>query len=468
MGYGLLAWACFFLMFPIFIGNGNVNSQGMFSVFAYILMFMGFYQVQRRIHNRYIKVGFVCSIVAIFGYFMSEYVHMELAAFLCEMMLVVCMLMGVIKLCNDTLQKKIKHCLWLYGITCALLCLVYVNPKLLINSDFILFIVFLRLIVCLKLVSRCKDINSELKEVTIGQYHQKQIPVNKRNTMFMVLVLCSSLLVLYGSQTWMELAIAKQNEDRQNHVLYQSEVKQHGFLAGLGNISKVSEQSVFYDIMFTRFYLQDEAIAKAAKQIQIFRNGRDLYNGKQNIQMSEQAGWWYVADDASPIHGNYYENEESGCTFQVVLYDAQDAVLYDQTFPFTLQPVTETTYRGVGDGVAIQDMKVQGTNIMDAGSIRIAMWKMMQYEDIRELGVQLVFYQGEKEVTRSETQWHDVRQYQNVYRGEWHLSNEDELQYPSPKFDGLYISYDRVEVNLMKRNLHGDCTSVQFPLEPVS
>lgn len=468
MGYGLLAWACFFLMFPIFINVGTVNSQGIFGVLSYLLMFMGFYQVQRRIHNRFIQVGFICSIVALFGYFMNEYVSMELLAFLCEMLLVVCMLLGVIKRCNDALQKKIKHCLWLYGITCALLCLLYIKPKFLFETDIIWLVMLLRLIVCLKLVSRCKDINRELEEVTIGQYHQKQIPVNKRNTILMVLVLCGSLLVLYGSQTWMELAIANQNDDRRNHVLYQSEVKEHGFLAGLGNISQVNEQSRFYDIMFARFYLQDETIAKAAKQIQIFRNGNRLFSDKQSIQMIEQAGWWYVANDNGIIHGTYFENEEAAFTFQVVLYDAQDAVLYDQTFPFTLQPVKETTYHGSGDGVTIQDMKVQGTNIMDAGSLRIAMWKMMQYEDIRELGVQLVFYQGEKEVTRSETQWHELLQYQHVYRGDWHLSSEDEVKYPNPKFDGLYVSYDRVEVNLIKCDLSGNCTSVQFPLEPVS
>lgn len=480
MGFGLLAFASFLLLLTLRPLCITLNSTLGLQSFYYLFLFMGLYQVQRRIRNRRIYVAILCSIVMTILVFILPESFLRYVHDIIEPFIFLCMLYGVRDVCSERIQKRIQHFTMLYLLmfTLAILMAFFVNlPMRLSEADsftqaMIMIIGILRLVSSIMLILLCRAINFELMDMEIMGYREIQITHTRKHSRMMLLAAVSAILLLFFTQGFYIKSL-NQNKNAKKSVLFESELVNDMKLIGAGRMFTLNTGQSIYELDTLKLRTNKEEIIQNVYYIasELYRNDELIISTQELNEMHyaliEDAGegCYDITSKLLLTLESFERRLDQQISLQVKMYDSQKHLIKEAAFPIEQKDLK--TYRGSKDGITIEHLTCGTTMMIRSPDISISLFHLSNYRDYDTIKVQVLYDQNQQLVAQS-----NIMVYELISELPYHQGMEIHRTMDAMSKYGMRmdqdITYDHA---VLQMTFQGDDQAdkiIEIPLEPDS
>lgn len=483
MGFGILAFAYFLLMFPIRLNFSLfIPLAGLHSL-VYIFMLMGLYQVQRRMHHRLLSISMIlCILITVFMFTLPDQ-QVRWLIDITEPWMVLSVLYAVKKECNDKIQKSMRYFTILYVATYVLSIGIYLLSGFqVLTTQIMIPIVFIRFLLAIWIILLCRRVNSELEHMVVLEYREYHIPHTKKHTVLVITILIVSIVALYLTQgVYLKSMLTNTSSLKEIPIFYESSKVDDTYLTGLGidvtwpNVMTGLE----YDEPF--FYTKDEALMEQTfyMNVTLLKNGNkvDMYDTSTQVEdekddmvtarVVEKAEGYQMRMNRSMRFDSIEVASNDVIEMKVCLYDKQKEVLFDQTYE--IENRDALVYEGKGSGIRVKHILAGNTSLLTTPDMQISMLALPQYRDYDTMKFQMEYRKKDVVVARSNTITMEnisFMPYHQGYLDAYWGGNQswDERVFESEST----IDYDQAVLIIVFQGGTASDKTIELPLEKVS
>lgn len=466
MGFGIIAIACICMLSPI--GGGWYISSVSFSFIflLYLLIFLGIYVIQRRIQSPWLHAGiWGCGIFAALVLLLAE----DDARILTNILgpwLFLAILQGSKCECSEKTKNQIHRfmmcfLIW-YGCIAGFRIFGPIDDLFTTYGRWMLIcLVLLQLVITLWLFYLCLRINRELKGLEMIRRKEYVFPRTLRNTTMMLCVAPICLVVLYGLQGPYMRTILQQQPNLPQTILFEG-MQEDAYLTGSGYQSSVTQTEKEISIQELVLSLKDMQILSDAYTMEqhIYMDGnRKASIAKTTITKENNR---IAFDEVKPIDFLMIQKEQL-FKVEVVLYDQQDQLLYQNTFP--LQVDRGVAMHAKSEGITLHDLWIGKGQILRTPNVEFSLSTLQHLRQVDQLAMQVHFYKEATLVHSSAVIKQEIDITSTYLNGEsrlWMLSQD----WSTILLSNLYYGkYDQANIELTFIEQGNNIETITFPLE---
>lgn len=478
MGFGLLAFASFLLLFPLRILFSITSSNLVLQSVCYLFTFMGLYQVQRRIRNKKIYLAIFCSIIMSILVFVLPGSIQRYLQDIIEPFLFLCMLYGVKDVCSERIQKRIQRftILYLLMFTLAFIAALFVELPMSeadsVTKLIIMVLWILRFVSSIMLILLCTAINTELMDMEVKGYREIQLSHTRKHSCILLTAAVSAFLLLFLTQG-SYIRSLNQNNDNKKSMLFESNLVEDMKLVGIGNMFPLDiDQNVYnFDTLKIRTD-QEEIIQNVYYIASDFSCNNEWMSRTQELNEMQYAlieqtedGYYDLTSKLLLTSQSFKVKPNQQVCLQVALYDSEKQLIQKARFP--IQQKELKRYRGSKDGITIEHLTCGTTMMIRSPDISISLFHLSRYREYDTIKVQIHYYQNQQMIAQS-----NVMVYETISALPYHPGRE---VYRTMEANGEYgmnmdqdIVYDRAVLQMTFQGEDQSDRILEIPLEPDS